>query len=168
MRKVLLSLLGLFFVFPAFGQRLRMLMESKWWEKPQVIEKLQLTPEQQKTINTIFVEHMNRIIDLKAEVEKRELALNELLDTENPQEKDLLKAVNGLIQARMSLEKERATMHVRIRTQLTKAQWDMVKQGFRQHLKKQLRRKLKQRMMLEHHNPRLRPEGEAPPPPPEP
>ena len=56
------------------------LIGGKWWQRPAVKENLHLTPDQASKINTIWMEYKKRIIDLKGNLEKVYLDLENLMN----------------------------------------------------------------------------------------
>jgi len=54
---------------------------GKWWKKPQVADKIVLTLEEKKKLDTMYLQHQRLMIDLKSQVEKEQLELEHLLDS---------------------------------------------------------------------------------------
>ena len=86
------------------------LPQGKWWTKAEVRENIKLSDDQVRRLDSIFLNHMERLIDLKAEMEKAELNLKELLDAPVLEEKEALTLLDRLIKARGQLERTRAEM----------------------------------------------------------
>jgi Spy/CpxP family protein refolding chaperone len=85
-----------------------------WWKDRRVVEELRLTPEQQSKIEAIWMEHRRRLIDEKAELDKRQLDLSDVLSKEQVDEAAAMKAFEQVQAARAALE--RTTFGMRIRT----------------------------------------------------
>ena len=94
-----------------------------WWKNPMVVQRLSLTPDQVKHMDTIFQDSRLQLIDLHANVQKAEVMLEPLLSA-NPL--DTVKAqaqIDKVADARASLEKANARMLLGIRAVLTPDQW---------------------------------------------
>ncbi|HEX9407841.1 MAG TPA: periplasmic heavy metal sensor, partial [Thermoanaerobaculia bacterium] len=72
-----IALGALFVVSTAFAQALP---PGKWWRRPEIVQNLNLTDEQQERLETIFRTSASDLIDLKAEVDKASIALRGELD----------------------------------------------------------------------------------------
>jgi Spy/CpxP family protein refolding chaperone len=57
---------------------------SRWWRSPQMVEKLGLTPEQQKRMEDVFQQSRLKLIDLTASLDKEEAILEPLVSTDQP------------------------------------------------------------------------------------
>ena len=55
-----------------------------WWHNPDLIQKLTLTPDQQKKMDDIFQASRLRLVDLKANLEKQNLTLEPMLSANPP------------------------------------------------------------------------------------
>jgi len=103
---------------------------GRWWNNPKVIERFKLTDEQRKTFDGILLEHREKLIDLRASLEKSELELEPLIKDDQPNEGKILGQIDKVAQARAELEKANARYLLAIRAKLTPEQWKMV-QAFR-------------------------------------
>jgi Spy/CpxP family protein refolding chaperone len=137
---------------------------GKWWNNPTVIDKLKLTEDQRKAMDAIYLQHREKLIDLRANLEKAELRMEPLMGADQPNETAILAQIDEVAQARAELEKANARFLLALRDKLTPDQWKQV-QEYRAN---------RQRMR---HNfgPGMRPQGgpggdnqAAPPPPPGP
>ena len=77
MRRIAFALAALFTVSSAFAQALP---PGKWWRRPEIVQNLNLTDEQQDRLELIFRASATELIDLKAEVDKSSIALRGELD----------------------------------------------------------------------------------------
>ena len=102
---------------------LRMGPPGIWWKNPDLIQKLTITPDQQKRMDDIFQQSRLQLIDLKANVEKQEVMLEPMLAANPPDTNKILAQVDKTAQARAELEKANAKMLLGIRTVLTPDQW---------------------------------------------
>jgi Spy/CpxP family protein refolding chaperone len=103
---------------------------GRWWNNPKVIERLKLTDEQRKAFDGIMLEHREKLIDLRANVEKAELEMEPLVGADQPDEARILSQIDKVAQARAELEKANARFLLAIRNKLTPEQWKEV-QAFR-------------------------------------
>jgi Spy/CpxP family protein refolding chaperone len=94
-----------------------------WWKNPDLIQKLTITPDQQKRMDDIFQQSRLQLIDLKASVEKQEVLLEPMLAANPPDTNKVLAQIDKAAQARAELEKANAKMLLGIRTVLTPDQW---------------------------------------------
>ena len=99
---------------------------GKWWKKPRVVEALKLTPEQQQRIEDIFAKNRRGFIDLKADVEKRQVDLDELMARKDSEPKKVSAAVDAVEQAKLRLRKAHAMMILEMREILTGDQWKVL------------------------------------------
>ncbi|MGA2832633.1 MAG: Spy/CpxP family protein refolding chaperone [Terracidiphilus sp.] len=103
---------------------------GRWWNNPKAVERLKLTDEQRKAFDNIFLEHREKLIDLRASLQKAELALEPLMGNDQPDEARILAQIDKVAQARAELEKANAAFLLAIRAKLTPEQWKLI-QAFR-------------------------------------
>jgi Spy/CpxP family protein refolding chaperone len=103
---------------------------GRWWNNPKIIERLKLTDEQRKAFDGIMQEHREKLIDLRANVEKAEVEMEPLVGADQPNESRILAQIDKVAQARAELEKANARFLLAIRSKLTPEQWKEV-QTFR-------------------------------------
>lgn len=99
---------------------------GKWWKRPRIVEALQLTPDQQSRLEAIFAKNRRGFIDLKGDVEKRQIDLDELMQKKDSDPKRVGSAVDALEQAKLRLRKSHAMMVLEMREILTADQWKML------------------------------------------
>jgi Spy/CpxP family protein refolding chaperone len=105
---------------------------GRWWNNPKIAEKLKLTDDQRKAMDQIFQEHREKLVDLRANVEKAEIAMEPLVRADQPNEQAVLAQIDKVAQARAELEKANARFLFALRAKLTPDQWKQV-QEFRQN-----------------------------------
>ncbi len=115
---------------PGGGRGLRM-PGGKWW-KSDVAQRIGLTDQQAQQIEKIFQDHRLQLVDLHANLEKQELQLEPLIQADNPNEQQVLAQIDKVAQARASLEKSNASMHLGIRRVLSAEQWTKLQSEHRQ------------------------------------
>ena len=54
---------------------------GEWWQMPQMVEKLNLSAEEKEKLDDMFLGHRRRMIDLRSEMQKERLELEQLLDS---------------------------------------------------------------------------------------
>jgi Spy/CpxP family protein refolding chaperone len=96
---------------------------GRWWNDPQVIEKLNLTDDQRKSMDDILQQHRDNLIDMRASVEKAEGALEPLMGVDQPNESAILAQIDRVAQARAELEKANARFLLALRAKLSPDQW---------------------------------------------
>jgi Spy/CpxP family protein refolding chaperone len=94
-----------------------------WWHNPDLIQKLTLTPDQQKKMDDILQQSKLQLIDLRANVEKQEVLMEPMLAANPPDTNKILAQIDQTAQARAELEKANAKMLLAIRNVLTPDQW---------------------------------------------
>lgn len=107
-------------------------IEGRWWNNPKIIDRLKLTDDQRKEFDSILLEHREKLVDLRANVEKAELEMEPLVRSDQPNESQILAQIDKVAQARAELEKANARYLLAIRSKLTPEQWKQV-QDFRQN-----------------------------------
>jgi periplasmic protein CpxP/Spy len=100
--------------------------QGRWWNNPRVVERLKLTDVQRKEFDDIFLQHREKLIDLRASLQKAELALEPLVRDSQPNETKILAQIDKVAQARAELEKANAAFLLAIRGKLTAEQWAQV------------------------------------------
>ena len=98
-----------------------------WWKNSEIVSKLQLSDEQVKKISQTFLDHKLKLIDLQADLEKKELSLQPLLDIDQPDASKVGAQIDLITAARGRLEKENAMMMLDIRRVLSVEQWKKLK-----------------------------------------
>ncbi len=118
---------------PGFGmhrpplERALGLGEGRWWNRPNVVDKLKLTDDQRKSMDQILLDHRKDLIDKRGALEKAELDLGPLLEDDQPNENKVLTHIDKVAQARAELEKANARFLLAIRGKLSPDQWKQLK-----------------------------------------
>jgi Spy/CpxP family protein refolding chaperone len=98
-----------------------------YWASPSptlpAVQRLNLTPDQRKSIDDIFQQHRLKLIDLEAALQKEELILEPLVAADPPEEPKVLAQIDRVAQARAELEKANSRMLWQVRRVLTPDQW---------------------------------------------
>jgi periplasmic protein CpxP/Spy len=118
---------------PGFGmhrppmERALGLNGGRWWNNPDMIEKLKLTDDQRNAMDQILLDHRKDLIDKRGAVEKAELELEPLMQDDQPSEAQVLAQIDKVAQARAELEKANARFLLAIRAKLSPQQWTDLK-----------------------------------------
>ena len=132
---------------------------GRWWNNPRIVAELKLTDDQRKAMDAILLEHREKLIDLRASLEKTELEMEPLVSDDQPNEAKILAQIDKVAQARAELEKANARFLLAIRARLTPEQWKQV-QTFRANHRGMMRRDWRQGGPGQN---RMRPDGATPP-----
>jgi Spy/CpxP family protein refolding chaperone len=97
-----------------------------WWNNPGVVDKLKLTDDQRKAMNQILLDHREKLIDLRANLQKAELALEPLMAADTPNDSAIMAQTDKIVQARGELERANARFLLAIRDKLTADQWKQI------------------------------------------
>jgi len=100
--------------------------QGRFWNNPRLVERLKLTDVQRKEFDDIYLQHREKLIDLRANYQKAELALETLVSDSQPNETKILAQIDKVAQARAELEKANAAFWLAIRIKLTAEQWAQV------------------------------------------
>ena len=114
-----------FSAVPAAAQMLEM-PGGKWWKRPAIVEGLKLSTEQQDRLDEVFLKNRRAFVDLKADVDRRTIDLEDLLAAKDADPKKVGAASEALEQARGRLGKARTMMVVDMKGILTEAQWKQI------------------------------------------
>ena len=124
------KLLGLVLVALAAAATIRAaeLPDGKWWKHQGFAAEIGLTPEQSSEIEKIFVRSRTRLIDLKADLEKKQLTLQESMEDRSADRKVVEKKIEAVENARAELQKTRALMILDMKQVLKPEQWERLMQ----------------------------------------
>ncbi len=101
--------------------------EGKWWKRPRIAKEIGLSADQSKRIEDIFVQARPRLIDLKADLEKRRFELSQAMES-NAARRDIEAKLEAVEDARKELQKTRVLMLVDMKAVLSAEQWERLKQ----------------------------------------
>ncbi|HEY8130824.1 MAG TPA: periplasmic heavy metal sensor [Thermoanaerobaculia bacterium] len=123
-RRIAFALAVLFTVSSAFAQALP---PGKWWRRPEIVQNLNLTDEQQDRLELIFRASAMELIDLKAEVDKSSIALRGELDRPQLDRAAIHRIAVRMNDARGRLFDRELMMLVEMRGVLTDPQWNRMR-----------------------------------------
>jgi len=120
---------------------------GKWWKRPAIVQKLELTTEQQEKLEEIFAKNRRAFIDLKADVDRRQLDVEELMAKKDSDPKKVSDAIDASEQAKAKLRKSISMMVLEMRGVLTDKQWQQVvdrREEWRQERNQELRDRMRE------------------------
>jgi len=118
--------LALFLAAPAI--RSAEMPDGKWWKNPRVTGELGLSPDQSTEIERIFVRSRPKLIDLRADLEKKQLDLQVAMDDKTADRSAVEKKIESVENARATLQKTRALMILDMKQVLKPEQWERLVQ----------------------------------------
>jgi Spy/CpxP family protein refolding chaperone len=110
-------------------------MFGAWWKNSETAIAIGLSDDQVKQIESTFMSHKLKLIDLRADLEKRELELKPLVDADQPDVAKVSAQIDQVVAARGRLEKEATMMSLDIRRVLTVEQWKKLKEYQQQRMR---------------------------------
>lgn len=119
--KVLIAVL--LFVAATVAQAQQPMPYGKWWQRPAMASKLQLTPDQQQKLDDIFKGSQDELLDARADVKKLEIDFRRELNRSELRRPVLQKAASDLSAARARMFDRELLMLVEMRTVLKDYQW---------------------------------------------
>jgi len=146
------------------------LPDGKWWKRPRLAQEIGLTADQQQQIEKIFVRSRTKLIDLRADLEKKQLGLQELMEDRAADRRDVEKKIESVENARAELQKARALMILDMKQVLKPEQWERLLRRRDEMIERrqEFRERLRDRFEAPNSNrPDARPQPERRPPPPE-
>jgi len=124
-KRFILTALMVVLATTAFAQT--NLPPGKWWRRPEIIQTLNLSEEQQNKLETIFRTASGDLIDLRGEVEKQNIALRGDLDQSQLDRATIRRDAQKLSEARGRLFERELTMLVDMRSVLNDLQWNRMR-----------------------------------------
>ncbi len=92
--------------------------EGKWWKRPRIAQELALSPDQTARLEKIFAASKPRLIDLRADFEKKQFDYDQAMQSDDVDRKALEAKIEAREQARAALQKELALMELDMKTVL--------------------------------------------------
>lgn len=99
---------------------------GKWWKRPVIVRTLDLSPEQQRKLEDIFSRRRREFVDLKADVERCQIDVEELVAAKDSDPKKVAASVDAMEQSRLKLRKAVTMMFLEQKEVLSAAQWQQV------------------------------------------
>jgi Spy/CpxP family protein refolding chaperone len=146
------------------------LPDGKWWKRPRLAQEIGLTPDQQQQIEKIFIHSRTKLIDLRADLEKKQLGLQELMEDRGADRRNVEKKIESVENARAELQKARALMILDMKQVLKPEQWERLlrRRDEMMERRQEFRERLRDRLDAPNPDrPGPGPQPERRPPPPE-
>jgi Heavy-metal resistance len=122
-RRLAFAIFALLIASSAFAQ----LPPGKWWRRPEIVQLLNLSDEQQDRLEAIFRSFAPDLIDLKAEVDKANIALRGELDRPVLDPAAIHRIATRLSDGRGKLFDRELGMLIDMRRVLTEPQWNRLR-----------------------------------------
>jgi len=144
--------------------------DGKWWKRPRIASAIDLTAEQEKQLDQIFARNRPKLIDLKAEFDKREFEFQQAMEEGSiADRKAITSHIEAREEARAKLQKELALMVLDMRQVLRPEQWDRLtrmQQTIRERMQEKRRELRDEQRRLEGQKAPNQPRGPKPATPP--
>jgi Spy/CpxP family protein refolding chaperone len=102
------ALLGILLSSAVAGQGI----DGKWWKRPRIARELQLSADQTADLEKIFARSKPKLIDLRADLEKKQFAYDQAMLEENVDRKAIETMIEAREDARAALQKELSLMEL--------------------------------------------------------
>ena len=96
--------------------------EGKWWKRPRIARQLDLSADQVAQLEKIFAASKPKLIDLRADFEKKQFDYDQAMQSDDVDRKVLEAKIEAREQARAALQKELALMELDMKKVLSPAQ----------------------------------------------
>jgi Spy/CpxP family protein refolding chaperone len=96
--------------------------EGKWWKRPRIASQLNLSPDQVAELEKIFARSKPKLIDLRADFEKKQFDYDQAMQSDDVDRKTLEAKIESREQARTALQKELALMELDMKKVLSPEQ----------------------------------------------
>ena len=133
--------------------------EGKWWKRPRIAQALALTPQQTAELEKIFAKSRPKLIDLKADLEKKQFAYQQAMGADKVDRKEVEATIAAREAARAKLQTELSLMELDMKQVLTPEQREKA-----QELREELRERLQERRRQMRQGAAPDDDGAAPPP----
>ncbi|OEU52119.1 MAG: hypothetical protein BA872_06355 [Desulfobacterales bacterium C00003060] len=107
LKKILGGILVVIWVFSPLVSIGQDIPPGKWWLMPRVSERLDLTNEEKRDLDDLFVNSRRKLIDLKGALERERFELENLIEKETLDETAVMDRFKNLEKARSNLAGER-------------------------------------------------------------
>ena len=127
MKRTFLLALAASLLLTSFAAADQALPPGKWWRRPEIVQALVLTDEQQSRLDAIFRTAANDLIDLRGSVEKQNISLRGLLDQPQLDRSAIHREAAHLSEAKGRLFDRELSMLIDMRAVLTDPQWSRMR-----------------------------------------
>jgi Spy/CpxP family protein refolding chaperone len=102
-------------------------MMRPWWENPFIARRIGLTAAQRRQLGKISFQSRLRMIDLRAALEKERLLLQPMLQSQHPNQSQVLTQIDKIGQARTAVLRAKTGTMLAVRNVLTPEQWQKLR-----------------------------------------
>lgn len=113
-----------------FGKKGMGMPPGKWWRLPELAEKLSLTKEEQEKMNSMYLELRRQMIDLRSQMAKERLELEELFESETFDATKCMERFKAMQEVMTKLGSERFKLLVHVRELLGPDRFRTLKDEF--------------------------------------
>jgi Spy/CpxP family protein refolding chaperone len=118
-------------------------IDGKWWKRPRIARELQLSADQTTELERIFARSKPKLIDLRADLEKKQFAYDQAMLAENVDRKAIEAMIEAREDARAALQKELSLMELDMKQVLKPEQRErLVRMREAARMRQQQRRRL--------------------------
>ncbi len=96
-------------------------------DSPSLLGELNLTQEQKQIVHELQLEHREKMIDLRANMQKASLNLKAILLKESFDEKEVFDAIENLSKAQTNMLKEKTSFFLNLKKVLPKEKWEILR-----------------------------------------
>lgn len=121
MKRMLIGALLLAMTIPAAAQEMP---PGKWWQRPEIVRELALTPEQRERLDSIFSDTAPELLALRDSAEAKAAALRAQIDRPVLEREAIQRAALEVSDARARLFERELLMLVDMRGVLNQQQWN--------------------------------------------
>lgn len=104
---------------------------GKWWRMPDMAAKINLTPQEKEKMDVLYRTNRQRMIDMRAMLEKERLALEDSMDSEPLNEKQAFAQFKRIDKVRTTLAEERFRYYLSVRKILGAQRFEQLMQARR-------------------------------------
>ena len=102
---------------------------GKWWKNSEMVKAVGLSDDQVQRMEKIFQDYRLKLIDQHAALQKEEVSMEPLIESDNPDEAKITAQIDRIAAARAALEKSNALMMLGIRKVMTAEQWKKLQEA---------------------------------------
>jgi Spy/CpxP family protein refolding chaperone len=95
-----------------------------WWRDPKLAQRIGLSSDQQKSIESIWRDNRTRLANLITVLDNEQTEMASLLKAEKPDESKITTQIDRVVQARAELERANAHMLLEIRMVMPLDEWE--------------------------------------------
>ena len=115
-------------------------LDGKWWKRPRVAQELAITPDQDAELEKIFARTKPKLIDLRADLEKKQFDYEQSMQAESIDRKTIEGKIEAREESRARLQKELALMELDMKQVLKPDQRERL-----ERLKEEAKQRLQER-----------------------